>query len=239
MTGPGAIPQRDTVTQQPAHPTPTRFKARVIKLGEFFFRNRSWTPIPWLVFMALCTFKHAPDLITWVPGLMFLALGEWLRLWAVAVVGKGSRTRGGGVERLVTYGPYAHVRNPLYLGNFLLTMGTVFISELLWMVPIVIVLFTIQYLSIILWEEQILTERFGSDYATYCQRVPRWIPRWRRSPQEPTAIPYQWRAAWWSERSTLGAIAALLIVMLVKENLKHLPKYLHKHFAVPASHHLP
>lgn len=239
MRGPKAIAQRDTMTQPPDHPTPTPFKTWMIKLGEFFFRNRSWTPIPWLVFLALCPFKRSSDLITWVPGLAFLVLGEWLRLWAVAVVGKGSRTRGGGVERLVTYGPYAHVRNPLYLGNFLLTMGAVFISELLWVVPIAIGLFTIQYLSIILWEEQVLTERFGSGYTAYCQRVPRWIPRWRPSSQEPTDIPYQWRAAWWSERSTLGAIAALLIVMLVKENLKHLPKYLHKHFAVSASQRLP
>ncbi len=239
MTGPGAMSPRDTMTPQAAHLTPTPFKAKMIRLGEFFFRNRSWTPIPWLVFLALCTFKHAPDLITWVPGLLFLVLGEWLRLWAVAVVGKGSRTRGGGVERLVTHGPYAYVRNPLYLGNFLLTMGVVFMSELLWMVPVAIGLFTIQYLSIILWEEQILTERFGSAYPAYCQRVPRWIPRWRRSSHEPTHIAYQWRAAWWSERSTLGAIAALLIVMLVKENLAHLPKYLRKHFAVSGSQRLP
>ena len=212
------------MTDAPQHPS------RVTALGEFLFRQRSWTPIPWIFLLAFCTFKQTTrDLLTWVPGLTLLVLGEGLRLWGVAVIGKDSRTRGSGVDRLVTSGPYAYVRNPLYLGNLSLTLGATFISELLWMVPIVILLYALQYVPIVLWEERVLRERFGSPYAAYCRQTPRWIPRWRPQPPGAPTVAYQWRAALWSERSTFGALAVLLVAMAAKENLSHLPKYLRKH----------
>ena len=192
-----------------------------IALGEWLFRQRSWTPIPFILVLVLCRAKESPDAITWWPGLALLVMGEGLRLWGVAIVGKGSRTRGSGVARLVTTGPYAYVRNPLYLGNFLLTLGATFISELLWMIPVVVVLYLLQYVPIILWEEQVLSERFGAEYAAYCRKVPRWIPRWRPRPAGAAATAYQWRSALWSERSTFGAIAVLLVVMVIKEYLTH------------------
>ncbi len=204
-------------------------RSRLIALGEFLFRQRSWTPLPFLLLLLMCRVQESRDLVTWLPGLIFLCLGEGLRLWGVAVVGKDSRTRGSGVARLVTDGPYAYVRNPLYLGNLLLTLGVTFISELLWMVPVVVALFVLQYVPIVLWEEEILSERFGVQYAAYRQRVPRWIPSGRRRWPSASKVAYQWRASFWSERSTFVALAFLLLLMAAKENLAHLPRCLRKH----------
>ena len=97
----------------------TSIKARLIALGEWFFRQRSWTPIPFMLALALFSFRESRDVFCWVPGFVLLVCGEGLRIWGVAVVGKESRTRGGGVGRLATHGPYAYVRNPLlqYLGD--------------------------------------------------------------------------------------------------------------------------
>ena len=205
-------------------------KARLIALGEWFFRQRSWTPIPFMLALALVSFRESRDALCWVPGLVLLVCGEGLRVWGVAVVGKESRTRGSGVGRLATHGPFAYVRNPLYLGNFLLTLGATFISELLWLIPVVVALFVVQYVPIVLWEERVLAERFGPQYAAYCQHVPRWIP-WRRrhTVGGSSTAPYQWRAAFWSERSTFGTLAVLILVMIAKEDLRHIPKYLRKH----------
>lgn len=215
-------------------------KANLLRLGNFFFRNRSLTPIPLILFLAICRWRESSDSISWMPGLALLALGEAMRLWGVAVVGKESRTRGSGTARLVAYGPYAYVRNPLYLGNLLLTVGATLISELLWALPFVLALFIIQYVPIVLWEESILTERFGETYASYCRRVPRWFPRF--SGKTPPHPGYQWRASFRSERSTLGTLALLMVFMLAKENLPHLPKYIHKHsiaFSAPKHSHTP
>ena len=205
------------------------FKTRLIALGEWLFSQRSWTPVPLMLVLALLSFKESRDAVCWAPGLLLLLCGEGLRVWGVAVVGKGSRTRGGGVERLAMHGPYACVRNPLYLGNFLLTLGVTFLSKLLWLVPVVVALFVAQYVPIVFWEEQVLAQRFGAQYAAYCQQVPRWLPRWRRQTSESPPVPYQWRAAFRSERSTFGALALLILIMIAKEDLRHLPKYLRKH----------
>ena len=198
-------------------------------VGEWFFSRRSWTPIPLILILVFVGFRESRDSLTWLPGLGLLALGEALRLWGVAVIGKSSRTRGGGGGQLATAGPYGYVRNPLYLGNFCLMMGAVFLSELLWMIPVALAVFIMQYVPIVRWEESVLSERLGADYAVYCQHVPRWFPRWRPWRASGAAQPYQWRAALWSERSTLGSIAFVLLVMLAKENLPHLRKRLVKH----------
>ena len=200
----------------------TSVKVRLIRLGEWFFRQRSWTPIPFMLILVFVSWHESEGQLTWIPGLVLLACGEGLRLWGVAVVGKESRTRGSGVKRLANYGPYAHVRNPLYVGNLLLTLGATCISELLWMVPVILILFIVQYVPIVLWEESILTERFGQLYADYCKHVPRWWPRWQVKTRERPV--YQWRAAFKSERSTLGTIFLLLVIMMAKENLKHFLK---------------
>ena len=202
----------------------------MIRAGQFFFRHRSWTPIPFMLLLVLCTFKQTErDLITWLPGLLLIAAGEGMRLWGVAIIGKESRTRGSGVAKIVSDGPYAYVRNPLYVGNFFLTLGMTFVSEILWMVPVSVALFLIQYVPIVAWEEQTLAERFGAQYADYCRRVPRWIPRWQPRPSGTEGPAYQWRAALKSERSTFWAVAVLLLCMVMKENLHHVPKYVRKH----------
>jgi len=211
-------------------------RGRLIGLGEWFFRQRSWTPIPFILILVLLSVREAGDMISWVPGLLLLVCGEGFRVWGVAVVGKESRTRGSGTGKLATYGPYAYVRNPLYVGNFFLTLGATFISELLWLIPVVVVLFVVQYVPIVLWEERVLAEKFGPEYAAYCQQVPRWLPRWRRQKPHAAAIPYQWRAACWSERSTFGTLVLLILVMVAKENLQHLPKYLRRHPLVTPTH---
>ena len=197
-------------------------RTRLIALGEWFFRQRSWTPIPFMVVLVACRINESPDQFTWLPGLFLIVLGEGLRLWSVAVIGKESRTRGQGVTRLVTEGPYAYVRNPLYLGNLLLTIGITCVPRLLWMVPIVIALYLLQYVTIVLWEESILAQRFGTRYAAYCQQVPRWVPAWGHQLRYDTQVAYQWRASFWSERSTLGTIGLLLLSMVAKEHLHHL-----------------
>ncbi len=214
-------------------------RMRLIGLGEWFFRQRSWTPIPLMLVLVLLSCRESRDVFCWVPGLVLLVCGEGLRVWGVAVVGKGSRTRGGGTGTLATHGPYAYARNPLYLGNFLLTVGATFISELLWMVPVVVVLFVVQYVPIVLWEESVLAEKFGPEYAVYCQHVPRWLPRWRRQTPGSSSRSYQWRAAFWSERSTFGTLVLLMLVMVAKENLRHLPKHLRKHPLSAMTHIAP
>jgi len=157
----------------------------------------------------------SPALMT-VLGVALVVLGEGMRLWAVRQIGVISRTRSGRLGRLVTEGPFALVRNPLYVGNLLLWTGFTVWSGKLWLLAVCWTLFLLQYSAIIGFEEGLLTERFGDEYRDYSTRVPRWWPRLanlghalRDRAQHP------WRDTLFSERGTLIAIVAISTLLLI------------------------
>lgn len=80
------------------------------------------------------------------------------------------------MQKLVNHGPFAWSRNPLYVGNFLIWMGVITISGVLWFLPVAILLFAVEYFYIVRYEEGVLESIFGKEYLEYKQRTPRWIP---------------------------------------------------------------
>ncbi len=80
-------------------------------------------------------------------------------------------------KKVISYGPYSIVRNPLYLFSFLgfvgagLAFGSIIITLLL------VITFAITHIPIILYEEKKLIGIFGDEFRDYMKRVPRFIPR--------------------------------------------------------------
>jgi len=106
------------------------------------------------------------------------------------------------------------VRNPLYVGNFLIWMGFVVISGVLWFLPIAIALFAIEYTLIVAYEEGVLESIFGREYLDYKALTPRWFPR---PPSDTAQGPHDWGEAWKSETSTFMQYIALAIVFGIKQ----------------------
>ena len=186
------------------------------RVGHVLFRLRSLTPIPFILVLIL--FSRPAPLPT-VLGSLLIALGEWLRIWAVGYAGGSTRTRTLGAARdLVTAGPYAHVRNPLYLGNFVLSIGVCVVANVYWMIAVLVIGFLIQYTPIILSEETYLLKLCGDRYRTYCATVPRLIPHPR-----PYVLPsdhdFSLRRALKSEKRTLTAILCVLILIAARSFL--------------------
>ena len=73
-------------------------------------------------------------------------------------------------------GPFRVVRNPLYLGNWMIWSGLVVASRLLWMLPIAWAVFALQYGTMVIWEETRLRSMFGRQYERYARGVSRWVP---------------------------------------------------------------
>ncbi len=112
-------------------------------------------------------FSHPTDLATLIALAIVLA-GVALRIWALAFVRKG--------EELCTTGPYALVRHPLYLGNFVVMVGiTVAMNNL---APELVLLLAMAalYAIVIRVEERWLRQRFGAAYDEYASRVPALLP---------------------------------------------------------------
>ena len=112
---------------------------------------------------------------------------------------------------------FAWARNPLYIGNFLVWMGFVTISGVLWFLPAAVLLFAVEYELIVRYEEGVLESIFGRDYLDYKNSTPRWIPRPPKG--EAPVGDHHWSEAFRSEISTFLQYAVLLIAFWIKSRV--------------------
>ena len=107
-----------------------------------------------------------PAAIAW--SLALVLPGLWLRGYAAGYVKKN--------RELTQTGPYAYVRNPLYLGSILIAAGFA-VALLSWAVALALAsMFLLIYVPVIASEESFLRATFP-EFEDYRRRVPRLIPR--------------------------------------------------------------
>lgn len=187
--------------------TTSRASRFTLAIGRRLFRLRSLTAVP---FILIVVYYARPTFSSALAGSLPLVLGELLRLWAVGYAGGATRSRTlSAASDLVTTGPYAHVRNPLYLGNLLLSLGVCIIANVYWMIIVLLVGYFVQYLPIIAAEETYLRNFCGAAYQTYYTVVPRFIPRLRRY-ANPSVHSFSISRALKAEKRTLTAIACVI-----------------------------
>ena len=184
---------------------------------ERLFSFRSYTPIPFIIVMVAFA---APGLWTFVAGCAVMVAGELTRFVGVAYAGPLTRVTGEvGAPELIVAGPFAHVRNPLYVGNMLLYVGVGIAANALapWLVLGAAAYFLFQYWMIVSLEEEFLEKKFGEVYRGYRQAVPRFVPRPSpyRTPQQATQQP-DYASAVRSERRTFQAIVLILVVIVLR-----------------------
>jgi protein-S-isoprenylcysteine O-methyltransferase Ste14 len=184
------------------------------RVGAVLFRHRGWLPVPFLLVPLLARGAMQPR--NWIIGFVLIVLGEAIRLAGVAAAGTVTRRRSRTVQRLVTYGIFAWMRNPLYVGNFLIWIGFTVISGVLWFLPIAALLFAVEYTLIVRYEEGVLESIFGEEYLAYKARTPRWVPR---PPASREAGEHHWGEAWRSEISTFLQYAVITGLFIAKQKM--------------------
>jgi protein-S-isoprenylcysteine O-methyltransferase Ste14 len=103
-------------------------------------------------------------------------------LWCVlsfAIIGKGTPAPIDAPKRLIVVGPHRYVRNPMYLAvlSVIAAWAVIFTApQLLAYLGVVAAVF---HLVVVLFEEPLLRRKFGPEYASYCESVPRWLPHHR------------------------------------------------------------
>ena len=183
------------------------------RMGAVLFRHRGWLPVPFLLVPLVA--HGNTDAMNWILGFMFIVLGEAIRLAGVAAAGTVTRRRSRTVQRLVTYGIFAWMRNPLYVGNFLIWLGFIVISGVFWFIPVAIVLVGLEYPLIVRYEEGVLESIFGNEYLRYKERTSRWFPH---PPGTDDEGEHHWAEAWRSEISTFLQYIAITAAFIAKEH---------------------
>ncbi|MFW7380967.1 MAG: methyltransferase family protein [Oligoflexus sp.] len=183
-----------------------------VRIGEWFFRYRDYTPIPLIILLLII---GDPSVFSSTLGLLVIVIGELFRIYSVGFIGTVSRTRSESTgQRLVVRGPFAYVRNPLYVGNFFISMGFAIFAASPILIGLTALLFAVQYYFIVRYEETILTQKFGDDYEKYCRQVPAWFPSELPSLNK-LDWPKEFSSALKSEKRTLTTIFALLALLVV------------------------
>jgi protein-S-isoprenylcysteine O-methyltransferase Ste14 len=199
-------------SDSPPTPISETERSASARIGAVLFRHRGWLPVPFLLIPLLA--PGTADAMNWIMGLILIAVGEAIRLAGVAAAGTVTRRRSRTVQRLVTYGIFAWMRNPLYVGNFLIWMGFTVASGVLWFLPVAILLFAVEYTFIVRYEEGVLESIFGAEYLAYKERTPRWFPRPPGTDEEGE---HNWGEAWKSETSTFLQYIVIAGLFIAKQ----------------------
>ena len=186
--------------------------------GKFLFEYRGYAPIPFYI-LAVIFANPREDLI--ILGLILMAIGELLRFIASSYLGISSRSTLLESKELVTNGPFAYVRNPIYFGNLLLYMGASILSGayLPYLLYLTIIFFAIFYAFIVKYEESFLGDTFGSKYESYLINVPRFFPRLSAYPEGGSTKP-NFSEGLNAEKSTLMTIISFIAFVLISWYIK-------------------
>ena len=115
-------------------------------------------------------------------GLVPIFLGLFMLIgfiWGFILVGTGTPVPYDMPEELIIHGSYRFVRNPMYVGFYLLLLGQAILFKSFGFLLYLAGLFLLFHLLVVFVEERMLKQRFGELYSQYCKSVPRWIPRLR------------------------------------------------------------
>jgi Phospholipid methyltransferase len=169
------------------------------------------------VFAAVFLWRAQPSQRTMALSLLLVVPGLWLRGYASGYVKKNAE--------LATTGPYAHTRNPLYLGSMLIAFGFA-AAAASWLVLITLAgLFAAIYIPTILGEETYLREHFPN-FDAYAHQVPRLLPRitparlaGAESPDRGTFSPALYRKH--REYNALMGAGAIYVALVLKLAWEH------------------
>ena len=118
-----------------------------------------------------------------LAGASLALAGLLLRAWSAGYLAKN--------QRLVTSGPYAYTRNPLYFGSALMGLGAALAGRSWVMGAAFTAFFTLVYGPVMQREAQFLRRQFPEAFDLYASQVPLFFPKWPRHPTTPAK--FQWQ----------------------------------------------
>jgi len=151
-----------------------------VRIGNFLFHYRNGLfPLAYVLLFIPGPRLLENHYLALGIGTAIALIGQLLRVITIGLVyiRRGGKNRQVYADKLVEEGIFAHCRNPLYVGNFLMILGLGFVANSRLFIGVGIPAFVFMYWSIISAEEDFLLKKFGASYQEYCSRVPRIVPK--------------------------------------------------------------
>jgi protein-S-isoprenylcysteine O-methyltransferase Ste14 len=155
--------------------------------GSWLFRYRSFIPLLVIPLCALCLYSSSDPTRThlnkdlWQSLCLALSfVGFTVRVITVGHAPRGTsgrNTKRQVADTLNTTGMYSIVRNPLYIGNYLILLGFLAVFQNLWLALLMTCLYLLFYERIIMTEEAFLRQRFGKTFEKWADKTPAFLPR--------------------------------------------------------------
>jgi protein-S-isoprenylcysteine O-methyltransferase Ste14 len=151
-------------------------------------RRKSWQRkvrrIPLFIGAFLLVIFAKPQFPGILIGMVLIFLGEGIRIWAAGHLQKN--------EILTVTGPYAYVKNPLYIGSIFITAGFCILADNIYFLAAAFFMFCFHYIP---YKRRVEGDRlrkiFGSPFEDYDGKVPDYLPRW--TPYSSEKVPWQFR----------------------------------------------
>lgn len=145
-----------------------------------------------------------------VLAALIAAKAVLFRVWGTAYLGPGTVNSVNMVAgKVVADGPYRYMRNPLYIGLWIMVIALAFLMPVTGAL-FAVILAGVFALRLTLGEEAFLTDQLGEPYEAYLRAVPRFIPRFRGAPPSAGTKP-NWLRSILTELTPIGVFAAIVV----------------------------
>lgn len=188
-------------------------------VGRVSYRFRQHLQV---VLLAVCLVVTRPlgseraDLLLLLTSALLVVAGGGLRSWAMGYHAWRRRHDERIHRTLVTAGPYAHTRNPLYLGSFLIGSGLAAMSGWLSLLFGFAAVFVASHYCIIRWEEGRLAGEFGGSFLAYAAEVPRLFPGLRSATARSGEFSFKTMTRCMEPLKTLGFLLAIVLMAYLR-----------------------
>jgi protein-S-isoprenylcysteine O-methyltransferase Ste14 len=203
--------------------------AITIRYGNFIFRYRNLI-FPLVLFLLLFAFTPQPagnntetDIWMDVFGAIVAISGQVIRITVIglAYIKRGGLDKQVYAETLVESGIFAHVRNPLYLGNLLIIFGIFLVHNNFWVYLIGGLFFLYSYNAMVRAEENYLQKKFGYEFTVYCNRVGRWTVNLHGLTATFNSMTFDWRRVVAKDYTTMALWILTIMVVIAWGRITH------------------
>ena len=162
--------------------------------------SKKFRKVPLFLGGVLLVIFARPNPVGAVIGTILVFGGELIRIWAAGHLQKN--------EVLTVSGPYAYVKNPLYIGSILITAGFCVLADNIYLLTIALFMFCFHYIP---YKKRVEGDRlkriFGKEYEDYDEKVPDYLPR--RTPYSDRKVPWSVKA--FIENSEEGILLLIIV----------------------------